>query len=745
MDRSIIGGNPAAEKMRSTGRTRHNPDEVQTVLVGLALVASMPIAGSSTAWAQNADGDLALSLGLVLLSTLISPLTTPLAMHAVGHLAAGDYAEDLHELAAGGVTGFLAIGVLLPMAAGVAGRMALGEARLTIAKPGLKLVNLAVLLVLNYANAASALPRAVARPDWDFLGVTLAVVVVMCGTSFAAGWAVARAVRADGPRRASLVFGLGMSNNGTGLVLATTALADHPLVLLPIIIYNLVQHVAAAVADRLLSRVPLTGDGSAPRVNKRLLGAVLFGATFGLLASTAGAQEPAGQAKASPKSPAPGKEDLSPAPAKVDVQPVARDAEIRKRLQSVLEATGWFVEPKVRVEEGVVFLSGRTETDDLKKWAGDLARNTQDVVAVANRMEVSRPSVWDFSAAWGGLSGLWRDFVRSIPLFVFGLLILGLSALAGWVTTLGVRSLLRRRVRAKLLRGVLAFGAGFFVFLVGTYVVLRVSGLTQLALTVVGGTGLVGLAVGIAFRDITENFLASIFLSMQRPFGTGDLIEAAGVTGFVQQLNVRTTVLMSLDGNLVQIPNATVYKSTLRNFTANPNRREDLVVGIGYDDPIDKAQEVARQVLADHPAVLNKPEPWVLADGFGSATVNLRIYFWLDGREHSWLKVRSSVIRLVKRAYQQHGISMPDEAREVVFPKGVPVTLLDGKPGLAAATKPPERTAHRPSTEDSAVSTKAEAGLSSEASVIEEQARQSKPLDAGENLLKGTAGVRPPA
>jgi len=476
----------------------------------------------------------------------------------------------------------------------------------------------------------------------------------------------------------------------------------------------------------------------------RLYRAILLGVVFGVLTSSVIAQEPpAVQPKELQKQPTPNKEELSPAPAKVDVQPVARDDEIRKRLQDVLDATGWFVEPGVRVEEGVVFLSGRTDTDELKKWAGDLARNTQDVVAVANRIEVAQPSPWDFSAAWGGLSGLWRDFVRSLPVFVFGLFILGLSALCGWFTTRSVRSLLRWRVRAKLLRGAIAFGAGVLVFLIGIYIVLRVSGLTQLALTVVGGTGLVGLAVGIAFRDITENFLASIFLSMQRPFGTGDLIEVAGVTGFVQQLNVRTTVLMSLDGNLVQIPNSTVYKSTLRNFTANPNRREDFVVGIGYDDPIDEAQEIARRVLADHPAVLNEPEPWVLADGFGSATINLKIYFWLDGREHSWLKVRSSVIRLVKRAFQQHGISMPDESREVVFPKGIPVTLIDGKPELATTTDSPERPGSPPTSADSAVSTKAEAGLSSEAAVIEEQARRAKPLDEGENLLKASLGVRP--
>ena len=82
----------------------------------------------------------------------------------------------------------------------------------------------------------------------------------------------------------------------------------------------------------------------------------------------------------------------------------------------------------------------------------------------------------------------------------------------------------------------------------------------------VGGTGLIGLAVGIAFRDITENFLASILLSMQRPFETGDMVEITGVTGLVQQRNVRTTILMTLDGNLVQVPNASVCKNSFRNF-----------------------------------------------------------------------------------------------------------------------------------------------------------------------------------
>jgi small conductance mechanosensitive channel len=429
---------------------------------------------------------------------------------------------------------------------------------------------------------------------------------------------------------------------------------------------------------------------------------------------------------------------LPAAPSRVDINPRARDEEIGTRLQRVLEATEWFAQPRVRVDEGVVFLEGLADSDGTKKWAGDLARNTQDVVAVVNRIDVAEPSIWDFGPAWSGLFAIWQGFVRTLPFVVFGLLVLGLSALASRLVAQGARSFLRPRIEARLLRNVVAGTLGALVFLAGTYIVLRVAGLTQVAFTVIGGTGLVGLAIGIAFRDITENFLASIFLSMQRPFETGDLLEVDGVTGYVQQLNVRTTVLMNLEGNVVQIPNATVYKSNLRNFSTNCNRREDFVVGIGYGDSIVAAQEVARQVLMDHPAVLKAPEPAVLVDDLGKATVNLRVYFWLDGSQHSWLKVRSSTIRLVKRAFQANGISMPDEAREIVFPEGVPVTMLDAQaavPREGAARMPPGAEAAQPQA--GAAATQAEGGLQSEAGVIEEQARKVVPLHTGDNLLSG--------
>lgn len=147
-------------------------------------------------------------------------------------------------------------------------------------------------------------------------------------------------------------------------------------------------------------------------------------------------------------------------------------------------------------------------------------------------------------------------------------------------------------------------------------------------------------------------------------------------------------------------------------------------------------------MLANHPAVLQDPEPSVLVESLGASAVILRVYFWLNGREHSWLKVRSSVIRLVKRAFQEHGITMPDDAREVIFPQGVPVTLIDRTASASAAsaaggdTGPQRRrAAAAPADDADAVSTQAEAGLYSEAVVIEAQACEAQPLKGGENLL----------
>jgi BASS family bile acid:Na+ symporter len=237
----------------------HNADHVGSILVALALIASMPVAATSTLWSQNADGNLALSLGLVLLSTLLSPLTTPAVFQATCLLAHGEYAAVLYDLGAHGAAAFLTVAVLLPSVLGLGGKVALGEARVAPAKPWLKLVSSVNFLALAYANASAALPRVLANPDLGFLTVALGVVAGLCLTTFTAGWAIARLLRADQGQQTALTFGLGMNSNAVGLVLASATLVSHPLVIVPILTHSLVQQLVAGVADLVLCRTARGG------------------------------------------------------------------------------------------------------------------------------------------------------------------------------------------------------------------------------------------------------------------------------------------------------------------------------------------------------------------------------------------------------------------------------------------------------------------------------------------------------
>jgi small-conductance mechanosensitive channel len=334
------------------------------------------------------------------------------------------------------------------------------------------------------------------------------------------------------------------------------------------------------------------------------------------------------------------------------------------------------------------------------------------------------------------------EFVQSIPLLLLALVLLLVTWFASKYAVTLTRYLLGSRLNSDLLRNVVSRAIAIPVFLLGLYLILRVSGLTRLAMTVLGGTGIIGLVIGFAFRDIAENFLASILISMNNPFKAKDLIEVAGHKGFVQQVTSRGTLLMTLDGNHVQIPNATIYKETIINYSANPNIRCNFTVGIGYDDSIAQAQAVALRVLSDHPAVVDDPEPLVLVESLGAATVNLRVYFWVDTQKYSVVKVPSAVLRLTKLAFTQAGISMPDEAREVVFPHGVPISMLpatDATSSQGTATEIIPPTIAKPkqavSDDDFQASNEAEGGLESEAGEIAEQARKARVPEQGTNLL----------
>jgi BASS family bile acid:Na+ symporter len=235
-------------------RLWYEPVEAQHILVGLALVAAMPIAGGSTAWAQNANGNLALSLGLVLFSTILSPIITPVMFNIFGEMASEEFENVLQGLAVYGSGAFLGLWVVLPSLLGIAARLIVAEDWIVGGMPYLKLINSIVLLLLNYSNAAVSLPQAIADRDYDFLVITLVISAGLCLTLFAAGYGMSRFYKLDRTERVSLMFGLGMNNNGTGLVLASLALPFYPNIMVPIIFYNLVQHIAAGTVNEVMNR-----------------------------------------------------------------------------------------------------------------------------------------------------------------------------------------------------------------------------------------------------------------------------------------------------------------------------------------------------------------------------------------------------------------------------------------------------------------------------------------------------------
>ncbi|HBN75485.1 MAG TPA: hypothetical protein DD473_06635 [Planctomycetaceae bacterium] len=140
---------------------------------------------------------------------------------------------------------------------------------------------------------------------------------------------------------------------------------------------------------------------------------------------------------------------------------------------------------------------------------------------------------------------------------------------------------------------------------------------------------------------------------------------------------------------------------------------------------------MAMSVLSKHPAIVQELDKLVLVENLGASTVNLRIYFWIDIAKYSSLKVNSAIIRLVKQAFDEAGISMPDEAREVVFPNGVPVHMISSQ-----QFKETEASNKKPSGESpDSQSNAAEGDLSSESKEINEQAQKSRSPESGQNLL----------
>lgn len=422
--------------------------------------------------------------------------------------------------------------------------------------------------------------------------------------------------------------------------------------------------------------------------------------------------------------------EVSQAEQAIAVEAIKPDKAISERIERILQATQWYQELKVSVSDGIVFIDGITKNEEQRDWARSLALRTEGVVAVVNRLQIHALPDWSPTPAIRELRSLFYSFISNLPLIFLALVILPLAWLCAKLIYRRTHYFTQKQFESPLLADIIAKAIAFPCFLLGLYLVLQVAGLTHIALSMLGGAGVVGIVVGFAFRDIAENFLASLLLSIRRPFVSGDVVSIDGHRGIVQSMNTRSTIVLSGEGVHIQVPNAKVFKSVIHNYTTSPNLRAIITLAISYKADIDKAQETLLTVLQEHEAILDEPKPLVLVDSIEKSVIYLKIYFWFDAVRYAETRVRSSILRLCKHALEAAEIALPDGTYDVKLYR------VDDATNLSNMVKLADKTAahHGPASIQQHV-TLAEGDLSNETEEIKSQSCQNIAIDQAQDLL----------
>lgn len=343
----------------------------------------------------------------------------------------------------------------------------------------------------------------------------------------------------------------------------------------------------------------------------------------------------------------------------IEADPAASDSRIQERLREIFQAVEGLAEVDVVVTSGVVSLDGEVENEGDVETAGALAHRMEGVVHVRNRVSKAVDIDSRLAPALKKTTELWDETIRRLPLILLALAsILAFSFFGSWLSK---KHHWWRRFGLGDLATALVGRVIRLVFVgLGIIIALELLDATAIAGALLGVAGVVGIALGFAFRNIVENYLAGVLLSMRNPFASGDAVKVGEFTGKVIRLTSRDTVLMTLEGNHLRIPNRKVMDSELINYTRNPRRRFDFSVGISVEQDLVAVRELGLDTLESIPAILDDPAPSAIIEELGDSTVNLRLLAWIDQTESDFLRVRSEAIRLVKERFDDADIEMPE-------------------------------------------------------------------------------------
>ncbi|MBA83874.1 MAG: mechanosensitive ion channel protein MscS [Rhodobacteraceae bacterium] len=366
----------------------------------------------------------------------------------------------------------------------------------------------------------------------------------------------------------------------------------------------------------------------------------------------------------------------------------SQDAAIAVRIRDILAELEGYGDVTVTVRSGIVTLRGTTlEAADIARLNVIVAR-VEGVVAIKNEVTESTDVVERLSPAMERFTDRMEQLVAYLPLLIVAIAAFLLVTFAGILLTRlknPWNRLAPNRFIADIYRSVIRL-----VFIIGGVVVaLDILGATALLSTILGAAGIVGLAIGFAVKDTVENFIASIMLSIRQPFRPNDAIEIGGDQGIVIRLTSRATILLSYDGNHIRIPNSTVFKSRIVNYTTNAERRFTFDLGVAPDTDLTQAMALARDTLSQLPFVLQTPAPNVWIDTVGDSTISLRHAAWIDQRETGLLGARSEAVRQVMSAFTLAGIAMPEPTYRLLTKPIEPPPPISTKPAIAAPADAP--------------------------------------------------------
>lgn len=217
--------------------------------------------------------------------------------------------------------------------------------------------------------------------------------------------------------------------------------------------------------------------------------------------------------------------------------------------------------------------------------------------------------------------------------------------------------------------------------IIGIVIFFNQIGLGSAAGGLLAGAGVSALILGFAFKDIGENFIAGFFLAFSRPFSIGDIIEVNGLMGNVKAMSFRNSHIRTFDGRDIFIPNSMMIKNPLINYTKDGLMRHDFVVGIDYGDDVAEASKVIMETMKVTKNIVqdkDQLEPFVIIDQFGTSTINLRIFFWINTYDFlgSTTVLKSTVMQSVVRQLLKEGFTLPADIVELkIYQEGQPIPL----------------------------------------------------------------------